>query len=98
MTEPILETRGLGRAFKVKGGALHALSDVSLTCPPGRSIGIVGESGCGKTTLNRLLLLLDHPTTGEVRFKGRDLESLDNLGCATIAPPSSQSFRTPIHR
>ena len=95
MTDPILETRGLGRAFKVKGGALHALSDVTLSCPPGRSIGIVGESGCGKTTLNRLLLLLDHPTTGEVRFKGRDLSGLDKAALREYRTAVQPVFQNP---
>ena len=54
-----------------------ALADVTLDCRPGKSLGVVGESGCGKTTLNRLILMLDTPTAGEVRFKGRPLEGLD---------------------
>ena len=72
----ILETRRLGRAFEVRGGLLHALSEVTLACTPGTSLGIVGESGCGKTTLNRLLLALDQPTSGAVMFKGKDLSDL----------------------
>lgn len=95
MSEAILETEGLGRAFKVKGGALHALSDVTLSCPPGRSIGIVGESGCGKTTLNRLLLLLDRPTSGTVRFKGRDLATLDTAGLRAYRTAVQPVFQNP---
>ncbi|MBF9033910.1 ATP-binding cassette domain-containing protein [Rhodobacterales bacterium HKCCE2091] len=77
---PILEARDLSRTFRVRGGNLHALSEVSLSCSPGRSIGIVGESGCGKTTLNRLLLQLDRPTSGEVLFRGVPLPRLDTAG------------------
>jgi len=95
MSEAILETEGLGRAFKVKGGALHALSDVTLSCPAGRSIGIVGESGCGKTTLNRLLLLLDRPTSGTVRFKGRDLATLDTAGLRAYRTAVQPVFQNP---
>ena len=72
----ILSTHGLGRAFRTKGGLLHALTDVTLACDAHRSLGIVGESGCGKTTLNRLVLMLDTPTSGEVRFKDTPLSAL----------------------
>lgn len=56
---------------------MTALTDVSLTCHSGHSLGVVGESGCGKTTLNRLILALDDPTQGEVRFKGKAISSLN---------------------
>lgn len=72
----ILSANGLSRSFRVKGRELQALSAVSLACTPGLSVGVVGESGCGKTTLNRLLLHLDRPTAGEVQFKGRNLATL----------------------
>lgn len=75
MSEPILSARGLGRVFKVRHNGrqhdLHAVTDVDLDLHAGRTLGVVGESGCGKTTLNRMLLLLDAPTTGEVRFNGQ---------------------------
>lgn len=73
----ILSTHALGRTFRTKGGPLRALTDVTLDCSPGRSLGVVGESGCGKTTLNRLILMLDAPTAGEVRFKGKALSSMN---------------------
>ncbi|MCI5078111.1 oligopeptide/dipeptide ABC transporter ATP-binding protein [Oricola sp.] len=80
MSEPVLSTRGLGRVFRVRGhdgpAELHALSEIEITCHPGRSLGVLGESGCGKTTLNRILLALDKPTTGEVAFRGKALGSL----------------------
>ncbi|SMH38911.1 ABC transporter ATP-binding protein [Maritimibacter sp. HL-12] len=72
----ILSTHALGRTFRTRGGPLHALSDVSIDCMPRHSLGVVGESGCGKTTLNRLILMLDTPTEGEVRFKGKPLRML----------------------
>jgi len=72
----ILSTHALGRTFRTRGGPLHALSDVSIECQPHHSLGVVGESGCGKTTLNRLILMLDTPTEGEVRFKGKPLPAL----------------------
>jgi peptide/nickel transport system ATP-binding protein len=55
---------------------VQALAGVDLAIPPGRTIGVVGESGCGKSTLGRLLVGLEHPTSGEIRLRGRDLSSL----------------------
>jgi oligopeptide/dipeptide ABC transporter ATP-binding protein len=76
----ILSARGLGRVFKVRHrGAnrdLHAVTELDLELQPGRTLGVVGESGCGKTTLNRMLLLLDEPTAGDVLFKGKPASQL----------------------
>jgi len=80
MTSPVLSATNLGRVFRVGRGfskaELHALSDVSLTCEQGKSLGVLGESGCGKTTLNRLLLDLDQPTDGEIAFRGKALNKM----------------------
>ena len=76
MTDAILSATGAGRTFETRGGRVHALADVDLACVPGRSLGVVGESGCGKTTLTRLLLGLDAPTSGEVRFRGTPITAL----------------------
>lgn len=80
MSEPILSAKGIGRVFKVRHNGrqqdLHAVTDLDLELHAGRTLGVVGESGCGKTTLNRMLLLLDTPTTGEVRFNGQPATAL----------------------
>jgi peptide/nickel transport system ATP-binding protein len=55
---------------------VHALNGVSFSIQSGRSLGVVGESGSGKSTLARLVMALDHPTSGSVRLMGRDLHSL----------------------
>ncbi|SEK57616.1 ABC transporter ATP-binding protein [Streptacidiphilus jiangxiensis] len=81
---PVLEARDLVREFPVRGSWLpgrerrvvHALSGVSLTIGHGETLGIVGESGCGKTTLGRLLVGLDRPDSGTVTLDGTDLGRL----------------------
>jgi oligopeptide/dipeptide ABC transporter ATP-binding protein len=65
----LLELSGVTKNF----GALRALRGVSLDIAPGESLGLVGESGCGKTTLSRIVLRLTRPTTGLVRFDGVDV-------------------------
>ncbi len=80
---PLLEARNLTKHFPLKrglfgadGGAVRAVDDISFTIESGRTLGVVGESGCGKTTTAKLVLLLESPTAGEIRFDGRLLESL----------------------
>ena len=82
-TEPILEARHLVKHFPVRGGVLQreiatvqAVSDVSLTLGRGETLGLVGESGCGKSTTGRLLLNLVRPTSGSVLFEGKDITKL----------------------
>jgi peptide/nickel transport system ATP-binding protein len=82
--EIILEFRNLTKEFPVtsgslfhrKVGALHAVTDVSISIRRGETFGLVGESGCGKTTLGRLGVGLETPTDGQVIFNGTDLASV----------------------
>ena len=73
MAEKLLEVRNLKKYFKSKAGYLHAVDDVTFTINEGQTLGIVGESGCGKTTTGRCVLRLVEPTSGEVLFNGRDI-------------------------
>ncbi|MFC8064053.1 ATP-binding cassette domain-containing protein [Streptomyces sp. NPDC057293] len=71
----LLELVGLRKEFGTRG-ATTAVDDVSLEVHEGETLALVGESGCGKTTLTRLLLRLVEPTAGSVRFDGQDLAAL----------------------
>lgn len=79
MTSQLLEVQDLTKAFSRRGGARPAVDSVSFTVARGECFGIVGESGCGKTTLARLLLALTEPTSGCVAFDGSELATLDRV-------------------
>ena len=68
----LLEVKNLKKYFKNSAGMLHAVDDVSFTLEEGKTIGVVGESGCGKTTLGRTILQLIELTDGQVYFDGED--------------------------
>ncbi|MCI9568564.1 MAG: ATP-binding cassette domain-containing protein [Lachnospiraceae bacterium] len=78
MADTILEVRNLKKYFKTARGTLHAVDDVSFTIERGKTLGIVGESGCGKSTTGRAILRLLEPTDGKVFFNGTDITSLSN--------------------
>ncbi len=82
--ETILEVKNLVTRFPVKGGLMrrtvanvHAVEDVSFSVNKGQTLSLVGESGCGKSTAGRSLLRLVEPTSGEVKFDGKDIISLN---------------------
>src|SRR6201996_1934576 len=80
-TAPLMEVDHLSMLFPVKSGIVidrtvghvHAVDDVSFTIAEGETLGVVGESGCGKTTLIRTLVRLLNPTGGAIRFRGDDI-------------------------
>ncbi|MDR1589878.1 MAG: ATP-binding cassette domain-containing protein [Oscillospiraceae bacterium] len=69
----LLEVRDLKKYFQTKAGALHAVDGVSFVLEAGKTLGVVGESGCGKTTLGRTVLHLLEPTDGQMFFEGEDI-------------------------
>lgn len=73
MAEKLLEVRHLKKYFATPKGMLHAVDDVNFTIERGKTLGVVGESGCGKSTTGRAILRLHEPTSGEVIFNGEDI-------------------------
>jgi oligopeptide/dipeptide ABC transporter ATP-binding protein len=81
---PLLELRNLVKEFPVTSGAIlqrrvaavHAVSDVSFSVPAGTTFGLVGESGCGKTTIGKLIVALEKPNSGSISVNGEDVSKL----------------------
>jgi len=75
--QPLLEVKGLKKYFQTPKGMLHAVDDVSFSIQRGETLGVVGESGCGKSTTGRTILRLLEPTAGQVLFEGKDISNLN---------------------
>ncbi len=75
----LVDVQGLKKYFKTSKGYLHAVDDVSFTIIKGKTLGVVGESGCGKTTLGRVIIRLLEPTSGRVLYNGEDIFLRENL-------------------
>ena len=82
--------------FPISGGTVHAVSDVSFDLVEGETLGIVGESGCGKSTTARAAIQLPKPTSGSVWFEGKDITSLSNEQMRKIRPEFQMIFQDPI--
>jgi peptide/nickel transport system ATP-binding protein len=96
MTEAILEARNVYKTFQISAGAfrpkrpLHAVNGVSLKVHRGEVLGLVGESGCGKTTLAKMLLGLLEPTSGELLIDGEPVGEAHRLHTARMIQPIFQ--------
>ncbi len=95
---PLLEVDSLVKTFPNRngGGGIHALNHVSFTQRRGETIGIVGESGCGKSTLGRTILQLIRPTSGDVRFLGKQLTLLPDEALRQMRRHMQMIFQDPF--
>jgi oligopeptide/dipeptide ABC transporter ATP-binding protein len=98
----LLEVAGLTKHFLVRRGALgwssalvRAVDAISFTLEAGTTLGLVGESGCGKTTTSKLILGLERPTAGAIRFDGQDVLALDREGRRSYRRAIQAVFQDP---
>ena len=98
---PVLSVRHLTKNFSVRGGlrgvsgTVRAVQDVSFDIYPGETLGLVGESGCGKTTVGRLILRLEEPTAGEIHFEGVNLSTASPAELKAIRRKVQVIFQDP---
>lgn len=98
--QPLLEVRGLKKDFVSKGAkgkkVVHALSGIDFTVRQGETFGLVGESGCGKTTVGRVICCLTEPTEGEVLFEGKDLFKMSRAELKKVRRDIQMIFQDPF--
>jgi oligopeptide transport system ATP-binding protein len=102
MADPLLEAHGVTKHFPVKGGVVRrtigqvqAVDDVSFDVAAGETVGLVGESGCGKTTLGRCVVRLHQLTAGTIRFAGRDISGLSRRELRPVRRQLQMVFQDP---
>ncbi len=99
----LLSVRNLRKEFPIRKGvlsrqvgAVKAVNDVSFDVARGETLGVVGESGCGKTTTGRTILRLIEPTSGEIRFEGRDVRSMGTSQLRKLRREMQIIFQDPV--
>ena len=96
MAEPLVKIEHLKMYFDVPGkGKLHAVDDVSLEIMPNETVGLVGESGCGKSTVGNVLIQLLKATDGSVYFEGKDVLKADSKEMAELRKKMQIIFQDP---
>lgn len=96
MDDKILEVKHLKKYFRTNRGMVHAVDDVSFSLQRGKTLGVVGESGCGKSTIGRVILQLIRPTSGEVIFNGQDIAKLPNHALRPLRKEMQMIFQDPF--
>lgn len=95
-SENMLEVKNLKKHFQTPKGLLHAVDDISFSIKKGQTLGLVGESGCGKSTTGRVLLRLLEATAGEVIFNGQDILKYNKKQMATFREDAQMVFQDPF--
>lgn len=93
--EPLLRVEHLTKTFKVGNALIHAVNDISFSIWPGESVGLVGESGCGKTTTARCILRLVEPTAGHIYFEQTDVVKLSREAMRRLRRQMQMVFQDP---
>jgi oligopeptide transport system ATP-binding protein len=103
MPKILLEAKNIVKHFPIKGGvflkeiaAVKAVDGVSLTIEEGETVGLVGESGCGKTTFGRAILRLEEPTSGDIYFEGESILSYDKNKMQALREKMQIIFQDPF--
>lgn len=95
MSENLIEVHNLKKYFRVSEGELHAVDDVSFSIAKGETLGLVGESGCGKSTIGRVLLRLLPHTSGQVIYDGENIFDYDEQKMLSMRTKMQMIFQDP---
>ena len=95
MSAPLLSIRDVSRHYPTQAGVVRALDRVSLDIAPGETLGLVGESGCGKSTVARVVMRLTDADEGEVRLDGEDIAKAHGRALQAVRPRVQMVFQDP---